>query len=495
MAFLQRTFNLSSSLEDQVAENLKKVTLSPRKGSAISQLSPLRKKESKSSGVASIKAWSPSSKIDVRKPGIVDGPRNYTSGRNLPQTPGKDLKLSTSGASSHSITRKGSQRSAVNGNPSTFGAVTPSPSSSRNSSISTCTAGASTVGTVAHLTASRASSLSSVGEGKASRIRSSTRTVVTLSSSIVSTSDIGQSDVVKRLFGSAKLPRAPTAPARVVQKSNSKPVSNNSNDSNGSNNAKGSSSSIRSDSKSTSAVKADRPISVPLKRPTALILNQGLSSSGDLSCQSISVQRSQSQCTPTGKRAVSTTVPQSPSKGVTGLTVKKAEIGKLFGLVGFTKVDVATSQVIPFAAISSLISPRSTDTGSVQLDRTMKDAMQRSVAAKATLLAAEAAAESARLEAMVAHAEALAAARAVVWEEEAGRSVLGSSHRSGLSNLAASTVPPTSASTTATTPDTPLSPSDKIEPLTKKDCWMKAVSSSDDLSPKREAENPFKGML
>ena len=494
MAFLQRTFNLSTSSEDHVAENMKKAPLSPRRGSAKPQLSPARKKESKSSGAASIKAWSPSSKIDVIKPGTLDGPRSYASERNLPQTPGKDFKAPTLGVGSHSISRKGSQRTVLTSNASTFGAVTPSPSSSRNSSISTCTAAASAVGTVTHLTASRASSLNSVGEGKASRMRSSTRTI-TLSSSIVSTSDTGQPDVVKRLFGSAKLPRAPTASARVAQMSSSTPVSNNANNSNGSNNAKSCSSSIRTDSKAMSAVKADRPTSVPLKKPTALILNQVMSSSGDLSSQSTPVQRSQSQRTPTAKSAVSTSVPQSPSKGATGLAVKKTDIGKLFGLVGFTKVDVAPSQVIPFAAISSLITPRSTDTSAVHLDRTMKDAMQRSVTAKATLLAAETAAESARLEAIVAHAEALAAARAVVREEETGRGVQGGSPRSGHPNLATSTVPTTCASTTATTPDTPLSPSDKIEPVTKKDCWMKAGSSSDDLSPKREAENPFKGML
>lgn len=510
MAFLQRTFNLSMSTEDQVTENLEKATVSPRKGSAKSAPSSPKKPIPNSSGAIPRKAWSPSNKIDVIKSVKGDDSMTHTFARNLPFTPGKDSKGPCSRVSSLTSTKKYRQPYAVTSSASTFGAVTPSRASGRNSSISTTTAEGSIIGTETQLTAPKAGSLGSVGKCTTSRMQSSTRTMVTLSSSVASTSDTTQPNVVRALFGSAKLPRPPAVPSRYAQASTSgqtpshritvltgDPASDNSrnNTSNGSKVVKGTSSSVRTDARATSAIKADRPISVPLRRPTALVLNQGLSSSGELSSQSTPMQRSQSQRTPTGKRVASVSVPPSPSKSAPGLAVKKVEIGKLFGLVGFTKVEVAPSQVIPFAAISSLITPRATDTGATQLDRTMKDAMQRSIAAKASLLAAEMAAENARLEAMVAHAEALAAARAVVKEEETGRSALVSNRPVGpLGNITAPSLS-TNCPSTITTPDTPLSPSDTYETITKKDCWMKPGSTSDDLSPKREAENPFKGML
>ena len=117
----------------------------------------------------------------------------------------------------------------------------------------------------------------------------------------------------------------------------------------------------------------------------------------------------------------------------------------------------------------------------------MKDALQKEAAAKAALQAAEAAAESARLAASVAHAEAVKAARAIVREaeNEQNRAGCGKTGSTVSGHVVALSVPH-------------IMPQLTIDPISNtadKERWINPNSIIDGLSPKREAENPFKGMF
>lgn len=172
---------------------------------------------------------------------------------------------------------------------------------------------------------------------------------------------------------------------------------------------------------------------------------------------------------------------------------KKKEIGKLFGLVGFPgKVDLPAANTGP--ARNSSTATKQTDSRSVgpasfplSLDKNMKDALQREAAAKAALQAAEAAAESARLAASLAHAEAVRAARAIVREaeNEQNRAGCGKTGSAASGHVVALSVPHIM----------PLLTIDPISNNADKERWINPNSIIDGLSPKREAENPFKGMF
>ena len=172
---------------------------------------------------------------------------------------------------------------------------------------------------------------------------------------------------------------------------------------------------------------------------------------------------------------------------------KKIEIGKLFGLVGFPgKVDVpvtTTGSIRNSSTITKQSDSRSVGPASfpLSLDKNMKDALQKEAAAKAALQAAEAAAESARLAASVAHAEAVKAARAIVREaeNEQNRAGCGKTGSTASGHVVALSVPH-------------IMPQLTIDPISNtadKERWINPNSIIDGLSPKREAENPFKGMF
>jgi hypothetical protein len=172
---------------------------------------------------------------------------------------------------------------------------------------------------------------------------------------------------------------------------------------------------------------------------------------------------------------------------------KKMEIGKLFGLVGFPgKVDLPATNTGPVR--NSTTATKQADSRSVgpasfplSLDKNMKDALQREAAAKAALQAAEAAAESARLAASVAHAEAVRAARAIVREaeNEQNRAGCGKTSSTASGHVVALSVPHIM----------PLLTIDPVSNNADKGRWINPNSVIDGLSPKREAENPFKGMF
>lgn len=162
------------------------------------------------------------------------------------------------------------------------------------------------------------------------------------------------------------------------------------------------------------------------------------------------------------------------------------EIGKLFGLVGFAgKVDLSTTKTAPIRNPSAVTKQTDSRSGGglmsfpLSLDQNMKDALQKEAAAKAKLQAAEAAAESARLAASVAHAEAVKAARAIVREAEQEQILSGCGKNGSVASVHVMA---------------PL----LIDPISNhsdKELWINPNSIIDGLSPKREAENPFKGMF
>jgi hypothetical protein len=172
---------------------------------------------------------------------------------------------------------------------------------------------------------------------------------------------------------------------------------------------------------------------------------------------------------------------------------KKIEIGKLFGLVGFPgKVDLPATSTGPVR--NSTTATKQADSRSVglapfplSLDQNMKDALQKEAVAKATLQAAEAAAESARLAASAAHAEAVRAARAIVREaeNEQNRAGCGKTGSTASGHVVALSVPHI----------LPLLTIDPVSNNADKGRWINTNSIIDGLSPKREAENPFKGMF
>ena len=170
-------------------------------------------------------------------------------------------------------------------------------------------------------------------------------------------------------------------------------------------------------------------------------------------------------------------------KSVTKNPTKKVEIGKLFGLVGFNKVDTALVQnTTPNARQNQ--SRTNICPGPLSLDQNMKDALQREANARAALQAAEIAAESARFAASAAHADAVAAARAIVREAEIEQSRV----YTGEPMIPAPT--PVIAALY-----TPSSMTLDISSAADKELWTNAGAAIDGLSPKRKAENPFKGMF
>ena len=175
-------------------------------------------------------------------------------------------------------------------------------------------------------------------------------------------------------------------------------------------------------------------------------------------------------------------------KSVTKNPTKKVEIGKLFGLVGFNKVDTTLpGNVLPH---NTTLTARPNSSRNYfcaappSLDQNMKDALQREANARAALQAAEVAAESARFAASAAHADAVAAARAIVREAEIEQSRV----YTGDQMIPAST--PVIAALYV-----PSSMTLDVSSAADKELWTNAGTAVDGLSPKRKAENPFKGMF
>jgi hypothetical protein len=166
---------------------------------------------------------------------------------------------------------------------------------------------------------------------------------------------------------------------------------------------------------------------------------------------------------------------------------KKQGVGKLFGLVGFNKADAQPQSQGPASHTPTAAWPIDSRSGTSStpgtLDQNMKLALQREATARAALLAAEAAAGNARLAATLARAEAVAVARAIVREAEIEQTLIESGR--GCGNTVAA--PSTCTITTAAMTDS--------ECTLEKILWTNPSAVIDGLSPKRDAENPFKGMF
>ena len=176
-------------------------------------------------------------------------------------------------------------------------------------------------------------------------------------------------------------------------------------------------------------------------------------------------------------------------KSVTKNPTKKVEIGKLFGLVGFNKVDTALpGNVLPHNTTPTARPNSSRNNfcaAPPSLDQNMKDALQREANARAALQAAEIAAESARFAASAAHAEAVAAARAIVREAEIEQS------RNVYTGDQMILAPPPVIAALYTQSSMILD----VNSAAEKELWTNPGTAIDGLSPKRKAENPFKGMF
>ena len=538
MAFLKRTFNFSVPKADDIRVKSKDALMSPRKADLRRAVSPMRNDASKA-----LIAPSPSKlkkRVIPASPSarsIGDEAKSISFASSTAQTPGTPSKnisrvdSSTTANKSKSFTT--STTSGLNGT------VTPG-RLGRHSSVTTIcsvTAAAQSegVGVAASKTPRATPKASSLG----STIKK------TQSSSRIPTATFGDSaqlpNTSKNLFGTTKLPRsqpvssryaqaAPvsTASASIALVSAGSEKSTGSNNSNGNGNKKyrGSGPNTRtagSTDKIALVPKIDKSTTAPSRRPnTALSAAtatsslsssqekvQSLTSSGEFTAStstsaSATQHKSQSQRTPKRVPPVVPVVPSSPLKvaPVTSATAssnnvsKKVEVGKLFGLVGFKKVDAPQGLGLTPSNIitSSSTNVRPLDIDVVHLDRNMKEALQRSVTAKATLLAAEMAAENARVEASVAHAEAVAAARAIVREAEA----IQTAPNSGKSVSGVTAVIPSGVSTVKTAAAAAVLsvPSKDVGHNGRDgDIWAKSNSNTEDLSPKREAENPFKGMF
>ena len=249
-----------------------------------------------------------------------------------------------------------------------------------------------------------------------------------------------------------------------------------------------------------------RPTSVPLKKKAVTappsdgaVLTSTWTSDSVASCKTSNSavpppsNKYQAQAAPKTPRQcvlMSPVVDKSASK-TSALTnsvgSKKQGIGKLFGLVGFNKADDQPQSHGPASHTPIPAWPIDTRSGTSStpgtLDQNMKLALQREATARAALLAAEAAAGNARLAATIARAEAVAVARAIVREAEIEQTLIESGRSCG--NTVA--VPSTCTITTSAMTDS--------ECTLEKILWTNPSAVIDGLSPKRDAENPFKGMF
>ena len=248
-----------------------------------------------------------------------------------------------------------------------------------------------------------------------------------------------------------------------------------------------------------------RPTSVPLKKKAvtappsdAAVLTSTLTSDSVASCKTSNStvppsNKYQAQAAPKTPRQcvlMSPVADKSASK-TSALTnsvgSKKQGIGKLFGLVGFNKADAQPQSHGPASHTPApawpIDSRSATSSTPGTLDQNMKLALQREATARAALLAAEAAAGNARLAATLARAEAVAVARAIVREAEIEQTLIESGR--GCGNTVAA--PSTCTITTSAMTDS--------ECTLEKILWTNPSAVIDGLSPKRDAENPFKGMF
>jgi hypothetical protein len=248
-----------------------------------------------------------------------------------------------------------------------------------------------------------------------------------------------------------------------------------------------------------------RPTSVPLKKKAVTappsdgaVLTSTWTSDSVASCktsnsavpQSNKYQAQAAPKTPRQCVLMSPVADKSASK-TSALTnsvgSKKQGIGKLFGLVGFNKADAQSQSHGPVSHTPAPAWPIDARSGTSStpgtLDQNMKLALQREATARAALLAAEAAAGNARLAATLARAEAVAVARAIVREAEIEQTLIESGR--GCGNTVAA--PTTCTITTAAMTDS--------ECTLEKILWTNPSAVIDGLSPKRDAENPFKGMF
>ena len=245
-----------------------------------------------------------------------------------------------------------------------------------------------------------------------------------------------------------------------------------------------------------------RPTSVPLKKKTgttpidSAVLTSTWGTETIASCKtsnSVAIPQShkcQAPKTPRQFVLMSPVCDKSASKNsalTNSVGSKKVGIGKLFGLVGFNKVDAPphnhASASLTQAQAWPIDSRNCAAPTCGSLDQNMKFALQREATAKAALLAAEAAAENARHAASLARAEAVAVARAIVREAEIEQTLLENGR------ICSSTIalPSTCTITTSAMIDS----GSTLEKI----LWSNPGAVIDGLSPKRDAENPFKGML